>query len=111
MNEVVFLYVTAPDEAAAAAIAETLVGESLAACVNIFPRIRSVYRWKGAVERSGEAALIVKTTAAKAAAARSAIERAHPYETPVIAALGVDGVRSGAAFLDWIESELSETFP
>jgi periplasmic divalent cation tolerance protein len=111
MTEVVFFYVTAPDEASAAAIADALVSEGLAACVNIFPRIRSVYRWKGAVERGEEAALIVKTTIAKAAAARTALERAHPYETPVIAALGIDSDRSGAAFIDWISSELSETFP
>lgn len=110
MDDIVFLYVTAPDEALATSIADTLVGERLAACVNIIPGVRSVYRWKGAVERGEEAAMIVKTTAATAAAARAAIARLHPYETPVIAAIGVDAANSGGPFLDWVRNELAETF-
>lgn len=109
MADVVFLYVTAPEDAAAA-MAETLVEARLAACVNIIPRIRSVYRWKGAVDRGEEAAMIVKTLAGTAGAARAAIERLHPYKTPVIAALGIDQEKSGDAFLNWVSSELSETF-
>ena len=111
MDEVIFLYVTAPDDAAAARIAETLVSERHAACVNIMPCVKSVYRWKGAIERGEETAMIVKTTSAKAASARALIERLHPYETPVIAAIAVDAARSGGAFLDWIANELGETFP
>lgn len=109
MDEVVFLYVTAPDEAAASVIADALIGERLAACVNIIPAIRTVYRWRGAVERGAESVLIVKTIAAKAAGARAAIERLHPYKTPVIAAIGVDTAKSGAPFLEWIRTELAET--
>lgn len=111
MDDIVFLYVTAPDETAATLIAEALVAERLAVCANIFPRIRSVYRWKGVVERGEEASLIIKTTAAKAAGARSAIERLHPNETPVIAAIAIDSANSGQAFLSWIRSELPETIP
>ena len=85
------------------------VGERLAACVNIFPRIRSVYRWRGAVERGEEAAMIVKTTGAKVGPARAAIERLHPYETPVIAAIAIDAGMSGGAFADWVRTELTET--
>lgn len=108
MDEVVFLYVTAPSEAADK-IAEALVAERLAACVNTYPGVRSVYRWKGAIERGVEASMIVKTTGAKAAATRAAIERLHPYETPVIAAIGIDAAKSGPAFLNWVRSELAET--
>ncbi len=110
MDGVVFLYVTAPDEAAAAAMAEALVSEGLAACVNIMPRIRSVYRWKGAVERSEEAAMIVKSTQSLAKMARDRLEQLHPYETPVIAAISVNGAFSGHEFLGWVNSELAETF-
>lgn len=111
MDEVIFFYVTAPDEATAAAIADALVAEGLAACVNILPRIRSVYRWKGAVERSEEAAMIVKTTKALADRARGRLEQLHPYETPVIAAISLNGSRSSKNFLAWVKSELAETIP
>lgn len=111
MDDIVFLYVTAPDEAVAAAIAEALVGDRLAACVTIVPRIRSIYRWNGIVERGAEASMIVKTTAAKAAAARASIEQRHPYVTPVIAAIAIDAAKSGQAFYTWIQSELAETVP
>ncbi|HBK92885.1 MAG TPA: divalent-cation tolerance protein CutA [Parvularcula sp.] len=109
MGEVIFLYVTAPGEAAITAMADTLVTEGLAACVNILPRIRSVYRWKGAIERSEEAAMIVKTTEALADKARRRLEHLHPYETPVIAAFSVVAARSGGGFLNWMACELSET--
>ncbi|MDZ7627088.1 MAG: divalent-cation tolerance protein CutA [Parvularculaceae bacterium] len=109
MDGVVFLYVTAPDDAVASGIAEKLVSGGLAVCVNILPRIRSVYRWKGAVERAEEAAMIVKTTVPHAAAARRLVERLHPYETPVIAAISIEGLHSGEKFLAWIDAELSET--
>lgn len=108
MDDVVFLYVTAPS-GTAPAIAEALIGERLAACVNIAPRIQSIYRWNGAIERCEEASMIVKTTAAKAEQARDAIERLHPYKTPVIAAIAVDHAKSGGPFLDWIKNELTET--
>ncbi len=109
MEPIVFLYVTAPDDAAARRIAEALVEGRLAACVNILPRIRSVYRWKGEIERADEAAMIVKTTAARAVAARALIQSLHPYETPTIAALAVDAERSGEKFVGWIASETMET--
>lgn len=109
MEPIVFLYVTAPDEAAAGRIAEALVEGRLAACVNILPRIRSVYRWEGAIERADETAMIVKTTAARADAARAIIQSRHSYETPVIAALVIDSGRSGEKFVRWIASATAET--
>ncbi|MFN3961082.1 MAG: divalent-cation tolerance protein CutA [Parvularculaceae bacterium] len=109
MALIVFLYVTAPDEAGAARIAEALIGSRAAACVNILPRITSVYRWRDGVERAEETAMIVKTTAAKAAAARALIEKLHPYETPAIAALPIDFPGSAKKFIRWIETETAET--
>ena len=109
MEPIRFLYVTAPDEDAASRIAEALVEARAAACVNIFPRIRSVYRWNGAVERGEETAMIVKTTAACAGNARAMIERLHPYDTPVIAALPIDAAHSGEKFVDWIKAAVLET--
>jgi periplasmic divalent cation tolerance protein len=109
MDQVVFLYVTAPDDEAASRIAGALVDARAAACVNILPRVRSVYRWNGAVERCEETGMIVKTTAARAGDARALIERLHPYDTPVIAALSIDAGNSGEKFVDWIKAAVLET--
>lgn len=107
--EIVFLYVTAPDEAAAERIGAALVEARAAACVNILPRIRSIYRWDGAVERANEAAMIVKTTTAAAGRARAVIGALHPYETPAIAAIPIDASRSAEKFIDWIGGSVLKT--
>ncbi len=109
MEPIHFLYVTAPDEDTAARIAEALIAAKAAACVNIIPRIRSVYRWNGAVERSEESAMIVKTTTAKSSEARALIERLHPYDTPAIAALPIDAGKSGEKFVAWVKGAVLET--
>lgn len=98
----VFLYSTAPDRETAKAIARALVHSAAAACVNIIPGMTSVYRWRERIEESDEVVLIVKTTAAKAAAARHLILAHHPYETPAVAAIAIDEGRSHRPFLDWI---------
>ncbi len=103
MDDAVFLYVTAPDAEIAGRIARTLVGERLAACVNIHGPMRSVFEWEGKTEEVVETPLIVKTTALKAPAARDRILALHPYETPCVAALPVARNGSSEAFLDWIE--------
>ncbi len=109
MNEILFLYATAPDDDTASRIAEALVDARAAACVNILPHIRSVYRWNGAVERSQETGMIVKTTAARSGEARALIERLHPYDTPAIAALPIDAGNSGEKFVGWIKAAVLET--
>jgi periplasmic divalent cation tolerance protein len=76
------LYVTAPREEAPV-IAETLVDERLAACVNRID-CESTYRWEGTVEEDSEAILLVKTTDAGYDAVRERIEELHPYEVPCI---------------------------
>lgn len=102
MSEILFLYVTAPDAESADAIAEALVDCGLAACANILPGMRSVYRWEGAVEKNDEVVAIFKTPAAKAEAARREICRLHPYETPCIAAIPIAKTGSNPAFLAWV---------
>lgn len=109
MEAIVFLYVTAPDEAVASRIAETLIEARAAACVNIIPRIRSVYRWNNAIERAEETAMIIKTTAAKAIEARTLVEQNHPFETPAITAVPIDAAISGEKFVAWLRGEVSET--
>ena len=106
MSTVTFLYSTAPDEKTARNIAELLVAEKLAACVNILAPIHSVYAWEGAVEQAAEIPIIVKTTTDAAPAARDRILAEHPYDCPCVAALPIDEHASSPAFLAWIEANV-----
>ncbi|MGA9395513.1 MAG: divalent-cation tolerance protein CutA [Azonexus sp.] len=92
-----------PDEESANAIALALVEERLAACVNILPRVQSIYRWKGAVESMTEIPLLIKSTAANYPALENAIRDRHPHEVPEIIALPVE--RGLPAYLDWVATE------
>lgn len=102
MTDIVFLYVTAPNAETAARIARTLIEEKRAACVNIHGEMRAVYAWEGRVEIQLETPMIVKTTAAAAAAAKDRIIALHPYDEPCVAALPVRRDGSSEPFLDWI---------
>lgn len=86
-------------------LASTLVEERLAACVNVIAGVVSVYRWKGAVERSTESLLVAKTGDAALARLIARITEIHPYDVPEIVA--VDPSEVSRAYLDWVESETS----
>lgn len=92
---------TCPDAATAARIAETLVGERLAACVNVLPGVGSVYRWDGRVERAEEVLLVIKTVRARLDALTARVVELHPYELPEVLAVDVAGGLPG--YLAWIE--------
>jgi periplasmic divalent cation tolerance protein len=92
-----------PDRAAAERIAELLIGRQLAACVNILAPCRSVYRWKGAVQRDEEHPMLIKTTAERYPALEQAIRGEHPYELPEIIAVPIE--RGLPAYLDWVAAE------
>ena len=101
--QVALLLITAPDEETGRRIARALVEERLAACVNLLPGIRSIYRWRGAVEEAAEVLLIAKTRADRTAALASRVRALHPYELPEVVALPVtDGSR---AYLRWVVAE------
>ena len=102
-EEVTLVLVAAPDEATGRRIARALVEERLAACVNVLPGVRSVYRWKGAVEEASEVLLIAKTRADRSAALASRVRALHPYQLPEVVVLPVtDGSR---AYLRWVVAE------
>ena len=103
MNEFVIALTTFPANGDVDAFARTLVEERLAACVNVLPGVRSIYRWKGAVEEASEVMLVAKTRASRAAALAARVRALHPYELPEVLALPVtDGSR---AYLRWVVAE------
>jgi len=94
------VYCTCPDFATAERIAETVVDERLAACVNITPGLTSIYRWQGQIHRDSELLLIIKTRSAVYPLLEGRIHDLHPYEVPEIIALPVHV--GSATYLDWI---------
>lgn len=85
-------------------IAETLVGSKLAACVQVFPEMHSIYLWKGEVERAREVLLIAKTTLAKFDDLQSQVRAIHSYETPEIIAVPI--VAGSEDYLKWLTTSL-----
>lgn len=86
-------------------IARSVVSRNLAACVNIFEvPVRSVYRWKGKIERSREVLLLIKSSRSKFASLRREVERLHSYEVPEFLALPV--IAGSPAYLAWLDESL-----
>ncbi len=105
MPETVILYTTWPDAEKAEAVGAEAVAERLAACANIFAPISSIYRWEGAVGRSKEVPMTLKTSARTAPALRDFLQARHPYETPCILTLRVDEALSDPGYLAWVEGQ------
>ena len=95
---------TCPDVETARKIADTLVKQQLAACVNILPAVESVYRWEGQIQHDNEALLIIKTHVDCYPALQQAIEELHPYELPEIVMVSID--RGLPEYLRWINHSL-----
>ncbi len=85
-------------------LAVALVERRLAACVNIVGPIRSIYRWKGAIEREQEHLLVIKTTAQRAAELAAAFAELHPYEVPEHVELTIEG--GGEEYLQWLGAQV-----
>ncbi|HEX8233035.1 MAG TPA: divalent-cation tolerance protein CutA [Caulobacteraceae bacterium] len=107
MPHIMLLYTTWPDAESAEAAGAEAVAERLAACANILQPMQSIYRWQGAVERTGEIPMLLKTTAEAAARLREFLAARHPYETPCILALPVDPAASHQPFASWIAEQAS----
>lgn len=96
---------TCPDGKTAERIASVLVDGRLAACVNILPGIRSVYRWEREVQNDEELLLFIKTRTDRYPQVEQAIRNAHPYDVPEILSLAVD---TGLAdYLDWLDDSVA----
>lgn len=104
MTDKIVILSTCANEEDAERLARVLVDARLAACVNIVPRVRSLYRWKGAVEDAAECLLIIKSSRPLFHSLRAAFEKAHPYEVPELVALPiVDGAPN---YLNWLAENL-----
>ena len=101
--ETLLILTNCPDEETANAIALALVESKLAACVNILPRVQSIYRWQGVVESATEIPLFIKSTVTNYPALEAAIRERHPYAVPEIIALPVQA--GLPAYLNWVAAE------
>lgn len=104
MPDVLLVLVTAPTAEVAAGLARALVEARLAACGNVVPGLRSIYRWEGAVQDEPEALLLLKTTRDRFEALRDEVLRRHPYQVPEVVALPVEA--GSAAYLDWVRAQV-----
>ncbi len=102
-EDVLLVLTNLPDRDTALKIANTLIEEKFAACVNVLGECTSVYRWQGAVENAAEIPLLIKTTASRYPALEAAIQRLHPYELPEIIAVPL--ARGLPAYLQWVAVE------
>jgi periplasmic divalent cation tolerance protein len=100
-----FIIVTVPKDKAEA-LGRTVVEERLAACVNIAPSVRSIYRWKDVVETQEEALMFFKTTKAAQKSLTERIRELHPYEVPEIISFEIQKTEGNAEYLDWIHSSV-----
>ncbi len=99
---VIFVYATAESQEQAKTIARKLVETKLAACVNILPKIESVYAWQGQVKEAQEAAMIIKTRQELYPALEKQFLALHSYDCPAMVILPVSGGLPG--YLEWIET-------
>jgi len=88
----------------AARIAHALVDRRLAACVNVVPGVRSVYRWKGGVEEDEERLLVIKTRRDRFEALREALVALHPYQLPEAIVIPIDA--GHVPYLGWIDESV-----
>jgi periplasmic divalent cation tolerance protein len=101
-HEYQLVLTTCPDTEVAERLAQALVQERLAACVNILPIAKSVYLWKGQVESAAEQLLIIKSMTDAYSSIQKRIRELHPYELPEVIAVPVtDGLPD---YLAWIRN-------
>ena len=101
--EALLILTNCPDEESANAIALAVIEARLAACVNILPRVQSIYRWQGAVESATEIPLLIKSTATNYPALEALIRQCHPHDIPEIIALPI--TQGLPAYLNWLSAE------
>ena len=104
-DEVTSVYMTFPDEETAHGIASALLADRLIACANLLPAGRSLYRWEEEIQDEEEVVGFFKTTEGRLAELIARVEELHPYDTPCVVALDVDGGHK--PYLEWVAQEVS----
>jgi periplasmic divalent cation tolerance protein len=100
-SETLLVLCNCPDRGVALDMANRLIEQGLAACVNISGPVTSVYKWKGALETTKETTLLIKTTRERYTDLEREMVARHPYELPEIFAVPVERGLSG--YLDWVK--------
>ena len=103
MTDAIVIYCNVPDEVLAEKMARVLVERGLAACVNLLPEMRSIYRWQGKIEEARERTLVIKTLSKNYATIESSILELHPYDVPEVIAIPI--VQGLPAYLTWLTNE------
>ena len=96
----VLIYTTLPSLNEAKRVGDALVAARLAACVNMFPGMISIFEWKGAREVADEVAMMIKTRRSLVEAVLAEVKRLHPYELPALLVLPTEG--GSAEYCGWI---------
>jgi periplasmic divalent cation tolerance protein len=105
----VIVLTTFPADEDAGAVAQALVDERLAACVNILPVMQSVHVWQGATEHADERQLIIKTTRAQLAKLEERLNELHPYDIPEFVVVPIiEGTRE---YLAWLAESTTPSTP
>ena len=99
-NAFVLVLTTFPADGDAETLASTLVGERLAACVNILPPMRSIYTWKGVTERADERQLLIKTATHRVNELETRLKELHPYDVPEFLVISV--LEGSDDYLSWL---------
>ncbi len=104
-SQLIVVMTTVEDEAVADSLAESILEKSLAACIQILPPMRSIYRWENRIERSDENLLLIKTSSEKYSELEAFISSVHLYDTPDV--LAVEVLAVSEPYRQWLLSELS----
>lgn len=104
MTDSLIVFCTCDSQQQASRISEALVGERLAACVNVLPRVESVYRWQGNVEKAEEILLLIKTSNERFPLLESRIKELHSYDTPEVIAIPI--AHASEKYLSWLREQV-----
>jgi len=109
MTDVLLVITHLPDETSAGQLAEKIISQRMAACVNRLGPCTSTYRWQGRIESASEVPLLIKTTRSAYGRLEQLIRGAHPYDLPAIVAVPV--TTGLPAYRDWVRQESENSAP
>ena len=104
MTDMMMVFVTCDGITQAEALADKIVGEKLAACVNVIPGVRSCYVWEGKLTWSEELLLVIKTTRARFEALKKRVGELHTYDVPEIVGVGIEAVSE--KYGEWVKNSV-----